>query len=1458
MNPNYYRTVSPQPQSASSITQQREHVARAMYQNPYGATHNSLGSSGGGSGGGGGGGGHGASIEQMRSLQLGSQFGFAPAHPGAGQFFQTAPVGYHLVQSGDMGHGGGGQRSVSPARRRPAPMSEYHASERDRYLRAVSPPETRSPSGPSNSRLIQQQQQQQQRTVSPIRNSGHHSVHANSRYDARDSSSSSSASHDRHVAQQQQSGGGLLKKPRLNDTGSHYEAQEHYGGGGRGGGGGLIKQESRTMLPQQQQPEYVSRPMPLEAISPPATEENNECERMLAQVQDEIRNLDKIMGDSEMALHQWEAELKAAETRKEEYDKAQRSHAELAKPDSPEADVTGDVARRVISENRRISEAEHRAAAKKLHLVVPIPAVISNPMDFGDVMQALRELKKDRQAKQIRERYLKERYKQLSQAYMSRLEKTENNPKKKVREAKMRDYYERQFPEIKKMREDKIRDSRTGSRKGDETDGSGSANGTEESELEKYHRNAVLVPMLLDAKDRSRHFYDRNRLVENCANDYKLSITSCFWTQEEKDIFKEKYLQRPKDFGFICSFLKRKTVHDCVQHYYLTKRKEMYKQMIKKQKAIRIKRGPNKRLQSSDDPMSPTKLVGASMPIGGGMTAGSAMRLSFVSENRGEHEDVRAISLTIVCPAKKCHAKRRAVKRLFKAPFDFPNFSDFCRHLELPETAISCCKYCVSYLERRLGLKKWSTSEVDALKKGLIAHGANWNLIAKCVGTKRLRDCMQYYRRHSAELGGSAIAGSDVVVPPLSLPPLADDEYSPFSASSSDDDEPTVNGQNHTTDQVVKRTESVVMIRTVSEDSNATLSAEEGEDEPEPPISRFMTTLPRLSGVQSFTPNQLPPCESSSRSRVTSPYALSPEPGRAGTNGPACVRDLIHSAIEKNLDKDRQAILPHHVPDEFRRRMDSTRPQDRLMNPYQDRRSDMDALNVSRSIDDGHRGMNLLSARGIPSRGDLKSGNRHDGLPAASSPGRRDLSPHNLDDRNRLNTIRSPNTQQQQQQPLPQSYQYSVRPGLASEYAARLHEQQHVIDTRQFEGAGQLGMQPDPRFMQFYSPYVYLPQGMPLPQGFAPMQLSPEHLESLAAAGFGAQMGMPNVSQGNIQIRGPIPTPQRSIILGTGRPGPADDQLPPGGGGGGGGDERANRLQTLVANRGILRDAGSGVSGDKRSGGGGKPDIITIDDSRRGDGRGGQSPAQQQQQHQQHHPDIDMRFHPGNALHHHMSKQEAGGNESKELNPNLTAGSLIDVIITRQISSTTPRGGGGGGVGDQQQNPSHPPTPTPSQQQQQQSSRPTLLPPKREVITDLSSGGHKPFTLGEHIEQIIASDFSRKDSLLSPGGAAGGGGNGHLSAGMAMSMVGSGGIGGGGFQYAPRMDDGNWKRNRLRMDEPSGGQQQQQGAPPPSFPKPSTSSVASAVEYEPISPANSRDNSESGGEEDRSKPGADK
>merc|ERR1719266_2888530 len=56
------------------------------------------------------------------------------------------------------------------------------------------------------------------------------------------------------------------------------------------------------------------------------------------------------------------------------------------------------------------------------------------------------------------------------------------------------------------------------------------------------------------------------------------------WTGPEKDIFQEKYLQHPKNFGLIAQYLERKTVADCVQYYYLSKKTENYKQLLRKSK----------------------------------------------------------------------------------------------------------------------------------------------------------------------------------------------------------------------------------------------------------------------------------------------------------------------------------------------------------------------------------------------------------------------------------------------------------------------------------------------------------------------------------------------------------------------------------------------------------------------------------------------------------------------------------------------------------------------------------------------------------------------------------------------------------------------------------------------------------------------------------------------------------
>ena len=84
--------------------------------------------------------------------------------------------------------------------------------------------------------------------------------------------------------------------------------------------------------------------------------------------------------------------------------------------------------------------------------------------------------------------------------------------------------------------------------------------GLQEQELEdkKMRNYAVIPPILLDSRQRKIMYHNENCLVEDPMADYKERQLLNIWTKPEKDIFKEKYLQHPKNFGLISSYLEKK------------------------------------------------------------------------------------------------------------------------------------------------------------------------------------------------------------------------------------------------------------------------------------------------------------------------------------------------------------------------------------------------------------------------------------------------------------------------------------------------------------------------------------------------------------------------------------------------------------------------------------------------------------------------------------------------------------------------------------------------------------------------------------------------------------------------------------------------------------------------------------------------------------------------------------
>ena len=106
-----------------------------------------------------------------------------------------------------------------------------------------------------------------------------------------------------------------------------------------------------------------------------------------------------------------------------------------------------------------------------------------------------------------------------------------------------------------------------------------------ENEDKKMHSYAVIPPVLLPYEERQRKFTSNNGLILDPLKEFNDRKFQNMWTDPEKDIFKEKFLQHPKNFGRIAQNLERKSVSDCVLYYYMTKKSVNFKQQLRQMAA---------------------------------------------------------------------------------------------------------------------------------------------------------------------------------------------------------------------------------------------------------------------------------------------------------------------------------------------------------------------------------------------------------------------------------------------------------------------------------------------------------------------------------------------------------------------------------------------------------------------------------------------------------------------------------------------------------------------------------------------------------------------------------------------------------------------------------------------------------------------------------------------------------
>ncbi|KAL1453911.1 hypothetical protein WDU94_010214 [Cyamophila willieti] len=355
------------------------------------------------------------------------------------------------------------------------------------------------------------------------------------------------------------------------------------GGSMPGGGGGSVYNP---------QVEAISPTLPPDPVKPEDTTLKTVKDDLIGK----IGKVDKDIASTETLVN----DLKAKEKALEETLKKLLEEQEAAKPRPPSLSL----AQKVYKRNRELAEQSHGTMTR---LGPPIDLPIYNqPMD-SPTYQLLRErhsefrprlvelIRKRKQEEASRQTKLTDTYCTLAAQWFKKVEKIENSSKRKAREAKAREVYEKMFPEIRKNREDKERFSRVGARVKSDADLAEIMDGLQEQEAEdrRRHSLSVIPPIITDRTKAGRPptFINNNGRVTDYEAEFKARAQAKMWTATERELFRDKYIHHQKNFGLIASFLERKTPADCVEYYYLSKKRENYKRAIRYNKSRARTRG---------------------------------------------------------------------------------------------------------------------------------------------------------------------------------------------------------------------------------------------------------------------------------------------------------------------------------------------------------------------------------------------------------------------------------------------------------------------------------------------------------------------------------------------------------------------------------------------------------------------------------------------------------------------------------------------------------------------------------------------------------------------------------------------------------------------------------------------------------------------------------------------------
>ncbi|VDM03494.1 unnamed protein product [Schistocephalus solidus] len=107
-----------------------------------------------------------------------------------------------------------------------------------------------------------------------------------------------------------------------------------------------------------------------------------------------------------------------------------------------------------------------------------------------------------------------------------------------------------------------------------------------------HQEYAIDPPVPLAPWQKSYQFICTTRLINDPKSEHVSAQNLDRWSERDKAVFKERFLATPKNFTSIASYV-GKPVSECVHYYYLSKKTEGYKALVKKHTSRRSRTRPS-------------------------------------------------------------------------------------------------------------------------------------------------------------------------------------------------------------------------------------------------------------------------------------------------------------------------------------------------------------------------------------------------------------------------------------------------------------------------------------------------------------------------------------------------------------------------------------------------------------------------------------------------------------------------------------------------------------------------------------------------------------------------------------------------------------------------------------------------------------------------------------------------